>query len=174
MYEKGEGVNQDYKESAKWMGLSAAQGNIVAQAQYGFIFMNGKGVETNYVEAAKWLRLAAEQGYAAAQFNLSVLYATGRGVKEDFCESAKLLLLAAKQGVVDAQFNLGQLLFEGKGVELNYPSAFIWFSQAFYNGDEEALEYINRIEKILPTQELNEARKLANSYRILYSPKSVS
>ncbi len=59
MYDRGQGVPQDYAEAVKWLRLAAEQG--FAQAQYflGVSYAEGQGVPQDDAEAVKWYRLAA-------------------------------------------------------------------------------------------------------------------
>ncbi len=57
-YYKGDGVAQDMKASAKWLKLSAQQGNHTAQAILGFQYYSGSGVPRDLVEAHLWETLA--------------------------------------------------------------------------------------------------------------------
>ena len=83
MYDRGEGVIQDYKTAAKWYALAAEQGHIKAQFNVGNMYYKGLGLIQDYKTAAKWYALAAEQGYAAAQSNLGIMYYKGEGVTKD-------------------------------------------------------------------------------------------
>ncbi|MCA6070678.1 MAG: sel1 repeat family protein [Endomicrobium sp.] len=51
MYEKGEGVQQNYKEAVNRFQKVADQGNAVAQNNLGLMHTNGEGVQQNYKEA---------------------------------------------------------------------------------------------------------------------------
>ena len=97
-YYKGDGVTQDYAESAKWYLKAADQGNAKAQFNLGVAYGNGEGVTQDYAEAVKWWRLAADQGNADAQYNLGVAYYSGYGVTQDYAEAHKWLNLAAAAG----------------------------------------------------------------------------
>jgi TPR repeat protein len=57
-YYKGEGVEQNLAASAKWLRLSAQQGNHTAQAILGFQYYSGAGVPRDLVEAHLWETLA--------------------------------------------------------------------------------------------------------------------
>ncbi|HKJ73096.1 MAG TPA: tetratricopeptide repeat protein [Alphaproteobacteria bacterium] len=68
-YYKGEGVKQDFAAAAKWLRLSAQQGNHTAQAVLGYQYYSGAGVPRDLVEAHLWVTLALEtlpQGKARA------------------------------------------------------------------------------------------------------------
>ena len=57
-YYKGDGVEQDYAAAAKWLRLSAQQGNHTAQAILGYQYYSGAGVPRDLVEAHLWVTLA--------------------------------------------------------------------------------------------------------------------
>ena len=99
MYDKGQGVPQDYKTAVKWYRLAAEQGYAGAQYNLGTMYDNGQGVPQDYKTAVKWYRLAAEQGYADAQYNLGVMYSKGQGVPQDYKTAVKWYRLAAEQGM---------------------------------------------------------------------------
>jgi TPR repeat protein len=83
MYEKGQGVPQDYKAAVKWYRLAAEQGKAITQVKLGLMYQQGRGVLQDYKTAVKWYRLAAKQGDADAQYNLGLMYALGKGVLQD-------------------------------------------------------------------------------------------
>ncbi len=51
MYDKGEGVPQNYKTAVKWYRLAAEQGDAEVQ---GWMYAKGQGVPQNYKTAVKW------------------------------------------------------------------------------------------------------------------------
>jgi hypothetical protein len=83
MYGIGEGVPQDYSETARWYRLAAERGDVSAQYELGWMYRIGTGVLLDNSEAVKWFRLAAEQGLADAQSNLGVMYDSGHSVLQD-------------------------------------------------------------------------------------------
>lgn len=135
---KGEDVEQDYAEGAKWFLMSARQGNAWAQFNLGMLYLAGQGVKPDNAESLHWYRLAALQGLAPAQINLGVAYATGVGVEKDEAEAAKWMRLAALQGDAQAQFNLGVMYTNGQGVEINYPEAHRWAESSAQQGHQTA------------------------------------
>ena len=82
-YYLGNGVPENYKESARWYRKAAEQGHAKAQNSLGFRYAHGRGVPEDYAEAVKWFRKAAEQGDNQAQWSLGVAYQFGEGVIED-------------------------------------------------------------------------------------------
>jgi TPR repeat protein len=98
LYEKGQGVPQDFQEAFRWYYLAAAQFNL------GFLYATGVGVPQNYTEAGRWYWLAAQQGYAEAQHNLGYLYHVGQGGRpQDFVQAHMWYNLAAAQGVKNSR-----------------------------------------------------------------------
>ena len=62
MYEKGQGVPQDYKTAVKWYRLAAEQGHANAQSNLGVKYAFGVGVLKDYVYAHMWGNIAATNG----------------------------------------------------------------------------------------------------------------
>lgn len=134
IYFKGEKLQQNYIEGAKWFYKSAMQGNPDAQNKIGTAFSKGQGVKRDFKNALIWYRKSAKQGYSQAQMNLGVMYDFGRGVPENNEEASKWYGLAAMQGHAAAQHNLGIMYEYGEGVKKNYTEAFNWLSKAAEQG----------------------------------------
>ena len=69
MYNKGEGVTQDFKTALKWYTLAAEQGNADAQTMLGLMYNQGKGVIQDYVHTHMWFNIAASSGHKNAVKN---------------------------------------------------------------------------------------------------------
>jgi TPR repeat protein len=130
MYDKGDGVVQDYKTAVKWYTLAAEQGHADAQYNLGQMYRRGDGVPQDYKTALKWYTLAAEQGDADAQNNLGVMYDNGDGVPQDDKTAVKWYTLAAEQGHASAQNHLGVMYNNGEGVPQDYETAVKWYTLA--------------------------------------------
>ena len=135
MYANGDGLEQDFKEAAKWYQKAADQGDADAQYNLGLMYDNGQGVGQDFKEAAKWYQKAADQGDAYPQFHLGWMYANGQGVEQDFKEAFKWYQKAADQGVAMAQSNLGAMYDRGEGVEQDFKEAAKWYQKAADQGD---------------------------------------
>ncbi len=109
MYEKGNGVSEDYSEAVRWYREAAEQGYATAQYNLGCMYYGGKGVSKDYTEAIRWFRMAAEQGNARAQYNLGMMYENGIGVSEDVNEAVRWYRKAGEQGIAYAQDRLKNL-----------------------------------------------------------------
>ncbi len=73
LYERGNGVAQDYKEAMRLYRLSAAQGNDVAEFRIGYLYEKGWGVDPDELQAMQWYEKAAAQGNQPAASRLAVL-----------------------------------------------------------------------------------------------------
>jgi TPR repeat protein len=102
MYFRGQGVIQDYKQSANILRLAAVQGDATAQYDLGGMYEKGQGVTQDYAEAVKWYRRAAEQGQVSAQTNLGTVYFQGYGVIQDNVYAHMWWNIAASSGDVMA------------------------------------------------------------------------
>jgi TPR repeat protein len=142
LYERGEGVNQNYNEALKWYRLAAAQGNNFARLVVGSFYYAGRGVTKNYEEAFKWFLKAAEGGLPQAQSNLGVMLYFGIGVSANHRQALKWLRLAAEKGISEAQSKLGRMLRDGHGVARNSKEAMVWFARAAQQGFAEAQYYL--------------------------------
>ena len=61
MYEKGQGVKQDYAEALSWYLKSALQGNIKAKVCLAYLYVNGLGVKRDLAEALSLIRKATRE-----------------------------------------------------------------------------------------------------------------
>jgi len=112
----------------------------------------------------------ALQGFARAQFNLGHMYHKGEGTVQDYEAAFNWYMQAAEQGVVNAQFNLALMNVKGEGVAQNYIRAYMWWDIVASNGDKDAKNQRNLIQKSLTFSQLVKARELvkecqAKSYR---------
>jgi uncharacterized protein len=159
IYEKGQGVPQDYAEATKWyqhaaklgyasakpkiykfarMGVAPAlkvlksdakQGVAVAQINLGEMHEKGNGVQQDYNEAFKWLQYAAEQGYDDVKPNIYGLARKGVPSALEFLRND------AKQGVMKAQLQLGQMNERGQDAPPDFNEAFKWYQLALKQGN---------------------------------------
>lgn len=109
MYERGEGVEKDLRQSWQWTESAAKGGNRKAMYDLGVFYARGEGAPFNEAEAFKWFRQAAEHGVLDGQFNLGVLYQQGRGVKANPSEALFWFLVAANGGDADARARAASL-----------------------------------------------------------------
>ncbi len=73
LYYSGDGVKQDFSQSALWYRRAAQQGNVDAQYSLGNMYLMGEGIDQDDHQAAHWYALAADQGHMSASHNLASL-----------------------------------------------------------------------------------------------------
>jgi TPR repeat protein len=98
MYERAEGVPQNYAAAVDWYRKAAEQGNEGAQSNLGGMYLLGHGFPQSRAEAV-WWRKAADQGNAEAVAALAENHSTAgiRAVAENPLDPTTvwLLILAA-------------------------------------------------------------------------------
>jgi TPR repeat protein len=102
MYDKGQGVAQDYAAAVSWYRKAAEQGFSGSQSRLANMYYDGQGVAQDYAAAVSWYRKAAEQGDTRAQVNLGFMYAQGQGVVQNYIQAHKWFNLAGA-GAKDAE-----------------------------------------------------------------------
>jgi TPR repeat protein len=65
LYNKGQGVTQDYVEALRWYRKAADQGNAWAHYSIGLLYQDGRGVPQDKVQARAWMQKAAAKAVAA-------------------------------------------------------------------------------------------------------------
>lgn len=162
LFFKGQAVEQDYAEAAKWFLLSARQGNAQAQFNLGMMYDTGQGVMPDHAQAVQWYRLAAMQGLASAQLNLGMAYAEGQGILQNEAEAVKWFRLAAVQGEAQAQFNLGVMYAKGQWVTPDLVESYRWTRLAAAQGHEMAKALIKDLVRHMTPEQLTSAGNLAD------------
>ena len=138
MYYRGEGVEQDYREAAKWYRKAAEQGHAEAEYRLGETYFWRQGVEQSPAKAALWYRRAAEHGSGAAQCALAEMYYYSRG-RRSIAKAAYWYRKAADNGQrltldADEKFRFGEMYCYGGEVEQDYGKAFRWYREAAEDG----------------------------------------
>lgn len=128
--QKGEGVEQNSTEAAKYYRMAAERGNHHAQCNYGFCLLAGKGVETNNEEAAKFFRMSAEGGDISGMVNYGAALMHGKGVPQDYTEAVRWIKMAVDQGSARGFALYGQLFQNGEGIDKNMEEAIKYFKLA--------------------------------------------
>jgi len=139
MFDRGEGVPQDYQEAFRWYVLAAEAGQPGAMNSLGLMYALGHGVSQDHSEAMKWWTKAAEGGSIAALTNIATTYYTGLGVQQSYPEAAKWFQLAADKGDANAMNTLGVMYAQGLGVARNRGNAIKLFDQSAYLGCSTAM-----------------------------------
>jgi len=132
--------------AAKESGLklllgSAAQGNMGAMLNLGFLYEGGTYVRRDYDQAFRWFGRAAEAGNSEAELQLGGCYHYGLGITPNLPLAAKYYRLSADQTNFVAMKSLGYLLMNGYGVEKSLDQAKYWFLRSAQEGKNRRAMY---------------------------------
>ena len=154
-------LDGNYVEAiSEWQTL-AKNGEENAQFILGTVYRLGnEGVTKNINKAIKWYSLAAEQGNEYAQYNLGKIYESEKDIV-DYELAAKWYLRGAQNGNAFSQLKLGSLYIKGKGVPKNLQYAHMWLNVSGAQGNHQAINKKNSLQKTMSFSELKVARILA-------------
>ncbi len=71
---------------------------------------------------------------------------------------------AAEQGDAYAQVNLGFMYGTGEGVPMNYVKAYMWYSLAKAQGDENAAGFLDILKTPMTPSQITKAQALASEW----------
>ena len=103
MYEKGQGVSQDYAKAIELYKKAIEFGNLGAMNNLAWMYQEGQGVSQDYVKAIELYKKAIELGNASSMYNLARLYEKGQGVSQDYKRAIELYEMAANLGMSEAK-----------------------------------------------------------------------
>ena len=150
------------KEAAEYFRKSASQGQPAAQYYLGDLYSSGEGVTADITQARKLTQMAAQAGHRFAMYDLGLYYANdaqqgGPQAEQSIRLAASWFRKAADFGMADAQFNLASLHSAPSSSLSNPLEAYVWFSIAAKQGDQEAAEQADMIRNLLPGDALGRA-----------------
>ena len=126
-------------EKAKVICISAHEGDVDAQFEFGKLFASGGIIVLDNKQAAFWFLKAAEQGHPKAQWAMGAFYGYGMGgVELNYEKAIYWYTKAAEQGDAAAKNDLGLMFYDGLGVEQDYKQAAYWLSKAAEQGKSES------------------------------------
>ena len=100
---------------------SAEQGNALAQAQLGALYLLGKeGKDQDDIKAAQWMLKAANQGVLEAEVIMAAMYDRGLGIPQDVPKATAWYEKAAAQGHKPSLAILGRNEVAKGGVAFDY------------------------------------------------------
>ena len=138
-------------------------GSVVAMNEMGVRYQKGAGIRQDNVAAIGWFTLAAQHGLPAALVNLGNCYEVGNGVRQDFDMAGRNYAAGAKLNFGPAEFLLGQMIEQGKGTAPNLAHAYVLYTRAGAQKNEEAVKRAEAIKSKLTPAQLDEAAKLLRS-----------
>ena len=83
LYEAGDGVPRDKRESLNWYLRAAQAGEPGAQSEVGGYYEEADGVPEDWYAAAQWYQQSANQGWNKGEFALGRAYEFGIGVPQN-------------------------------------------------------------------------------------------
>jgi len=161
----------DYKQAATWYRKAADQGQPDAQFGLALCYALGQGVPRDPNQAFLLFVAAAEHGQPGAQYNLAIIYEEGKGVPADPVLAAHYFQLSADRGMPQAQFHLGRLLAGKKESRSDQVSAYKWLMLA-ENSIQESSPILSDLRKSMTKEEINEAERQVDSWRIAHPESS--
>jgi len=156
----------DYRTAFAHFAHAAETGHPGAQYNLATMYHEGQGVERNPTLAAFWYAKAAERGNTASQYWLCIMHREGIGVPRDYAEAFYWCHRAAEKGHAAALFALGQFYFDGlgNGFTRDHVRAYMWFSLADAQGDQDARLMLESLENDMTPRQVAEARRLAKQW----------
>lgn len=137
----GIGTRAEPGQALIWAAKAADAGHSMAFAQLGWQYLNGLGVPQDMEQSRAWYLKGAENGDATSQYQLGWLYA--HMDPTDYREAMKWYRSAAEQdpkaardpeAIAKAQNNLGYMFEQGMGVQIDYHTAYGWYTQSAQSG----------------------------------------
>ncbi len=147
------------------LGIAAEQGDAKAQYQLGMSYLNGLNTKKDIEKAAQWFAMAASQGDDRAQVRLGYLTEFGRGVQLDINRSTQLYKMSSEQGNTEAHARYARALELGQGVQKDPIKAFALYRLANRAGEQLGEKGVERMNKILTSEQKSRARDLENKIR---------
>jgi TPR repeat protein/antitoxin component YwqK of YwqJK toxin-antitoxin module len=151
VYDNGIGVPQDYLLAHMWFNLSASNGNEDAIEKRNIV---EKKMTPSQVEKAQEMTLWKKEKILGEKHGLSE--------GEDSVDGNEQL---AEQGNADAQNDLGFMYDNGIGVPQDYLLAHMWFNLSASNGNEDAIEKRNKVEKKMTPEQIEKAQEMARNWK---------
>ncbi len=140
MYERGEGVPQDYKEAA----VGSRRLLIRIWCRRFWIWLNFffappiRHLMADVGKAVQYYEKAANLGSAVAQATLGTIFTRGLSGKVDYEQAVKWYRKAADQGEPDGELGLGVMYALGHGVPVDFEEARRLLTAAADRGQIEA------------------------------------
>lgn len=153
-YLNGNGVPKNRQKAYSYILRAAILGHAEAQYRLGKSYDSGEFTDFDWYMGAYWYKKAAAQKHLTASLILVDKYERGFA-KPDSPEEVKVLYDSILDSVVDTNIMLlyGHLYHYGTyGSTLNPDSAKHWYKKALEYGNEQAINYLNALEKKEPEE----------------------
>ena len=155
MYARGQGVEQDDAEAAKWYRKSADGGDLYGLDHLaGMYLIGGGGLPQDNSASVKLYREAATRGDADAQNMLGTLYENGWALPQDYVKAVWWYRKAADLGDASAKSSLGRMYKNGWGVSQDYVQAYKWYNLGGSADDRDSVATYMSSTQIAKAQQL--------------------
>jgi TPR repeat protein len=160
---RGDGGELNQEEGLRWIDCAAQSRLLDARYAQGETYLWGQfGRTVDYLKAMAIFRSCAEEGHINSQVNLGVILREGMGTKKDEAAAIEWFRKAAARGNAKAQSLLGHTLGIESPDKQRKLEALKWVMLAADQGEITAVKSLEELLPNLPTQEQEDARKLAN------------
>ncbi len=139
MYERGEGVEQDYAKALEWNEKAGEMGSGRGYTNIGQMYENGNGVEQDYAKALEYYEKSTQTetpDFKGARY-AGLLYENGNGVDADAAKAAEYYQMAAESGDITGAYLLGAMYEEGRGVDQSDEEAAKYYEMAASQSDNQ-------------------------------------
>lgn len=143
-YEYGYGTSKDLIKAFECYKQGAGRNYPKSCYAVGLAYLYGEGVAVNYSASARWFKVASDLGNDNAKVYLGLFFLNGTGVKENFSKALYWLKSAAEGGCSIAMRELGLIYFKGEKAPIDMIEAQRWMGQAAANGDDQAIQWIEK------------------------------
>ncbi|OOF58872.1 tetratricopeptide repeat protein [Rodentibacter genomosp. 2] len=133
----------------------ASQGNVIAQAELGYIYYVGKDIPVNYEKAEYWLKKSADGDLLVNHQSKNLLAALYED-KGDINSAIFWYKKTAENGFIDSQINLGLLYEKQEQLE----EARKWYEVAANLGSGSGMYYLGLILYKIDNENVNKVIEL--------------
>jgi TPR repeat protein len=171
---RGRGTKQDLAAGLGMMKLAAEKGSAESEQDLSQLYLNGApGLPPNRPEAMKWLAVSAGHGNPDAMINLGYM-SIGAAINErdlalGYCWLMRAALLDRPQAheKLSTIFAAGEKDERGTVIAVDLVQADRWFRLAARSPYHDNAQIRSMIEPKMTTDQINEAKKLADAWRPL-------
>ncbi len=164
LFAHGRGVQSDLEQAWHHVLRAAKGGYGAAQNFVGQSYYMGQQVGQDFAQAKHWLNLAAKNGQVEAWYFLGLMHKNGQG----FAQSQEMALTffqsASLFGNVPSLLELGKHHQENSDNAKDRLYAHTYFSLARIFGAADLESVIDKLEKHMNPQEIEQAQKMAQEW----------
>lgn len=163
MYWRGEGVEMDAVEAARFFRMAADQGYPNAQWSLAKCYERGEGIEEDWVAAMNlYSVLATEHRDPRSMLKLGQMWKSGKAGKKDPQKAFSWIREAADLGMPAAQGSLANLYANGNGVDRDVVQAYAWSGLAAENGHAASSRVHDRLRNSMTAEQIDRAEAFMN------------